>query len=226
MDKYYKAYNQRYQQVHDEGLLWFSSNPTPEVMAWIKHNKISKLDNICEIGCGEGRDTMNLAGLGYKLVGADISDIAINKCKELSKSREIKVDWKVLDATKLKETKLEKYQWIYSVATLHMLVEDEDRKAFLKSLYDQLKPGGKCLIVSMGDGVNERKTDISQAFELQERTHMTTGRSFELAGTSYRAVNWENHKKELLETGFIIEETLNTENDDYFKCMTVYLSKK
>ena len=225
MKKYYQAYEERYKKIHEEGLLWFSKEPTIELINWIQHYNIPINDNICEIGCGEGRDALYLAEQGYNITGIDISKEAIKKCKELSKEREVFVDWIASDALCLKESLNKQFDWIYSIGTLHMLVEDEDRKEFLKTIYSLLRPKGKCLLVSMGDGEIQRKTDVSTAFVLQERNHMLTGKTFKVASTSYRAVNWEEHKRELEEAGFAIEKIMNTENQEYFKCMTVYLTK-
>lgn len=225
MGKYYNAYDNRYKRIHEDDLLWFSKDPTPELIEWIKHYNIPIKDEICEVGCGEGRDALFLAGQGYKITGIDISEEGIGKCKELSKERNLDIEWIVGDALHLGEKFYRNYNWIYSIGTLHMLVEDEDRKQFLKAIYSLLKPKGKFLLISMGDGETEKKSDISTAFELEKRTHMLSGKTYEVAGTSYRAINWENHKKELEEAGFTIEKIMSTENDEYFKCMTLYLTK-
>ncbi len=225
MKKYYNAYEERYKKIHEEGLLWASKNPTPELINWIDYYNISIDDDICEIGCGEGRDALYLAEHGYKLTGIDISEEAIRKCGELSKERKVHVNWIVSDALYLNKKLNRQYDWIYSVGTLHMLVEDKDRQQFLKTINSLLKPRGKFLLINMGNGEVERKSDVSKAFELQERNHTISGKTFEVAGTSYRAINWENHKKELEDAGFIIEKMLNTRNEEYFKCMTVYLTK-
>lgn len=225
MKKYYHAYEERYKKIHGEGLLWFSKEPTPELIDWIEYYNISVDNEICEIGCGEGRDALFLAEQGYKITGVDISDEAIRKCEELSKERKVNVDWIVSDALHVSEKFNRHYNWIYSVGTIHMLVENNDRERFLKTINSLLEPKGKFLLISKGDGETERKTDTSTAFELQERNHMLSGKTFEVAGTSYRAINWENHKKELENAGFIIEKMMSTENEEYFKCMTVYLTK-
>ncbi|MDF2675019.1 MAG: hypothetical protein K0R09_3288 [Clostridiales bacterium] len=226
MKKYYHAYNERYKKVHEEGLLWFSKEPTPEVLEWIKYYNIRIKDEICEIGCGEGRDSLYLAQSGYCITAIDSSEEAIKKCKDLSREKGLNVNWIVKDALEIGDgSEFKKFKWIYTIATLHMLVDDEDRIKFLTSIYNLLEPSGKLLLLSLGDGVNERSSDISTAFELQERNHMWTGRKMNVAGTSYRGVNWANHKKELEQTGFHIEKTMNTENMEYNQCMTVYLSK-
>lgn len=225
MKKYYHAYEDRYKKIHGEGLLWFSKKPTPELIDWIEDNEIPVNDEICELGCGEGRDALYLSSQGYKITGIDVSGEAIKKCEELSKERKINVEWIAADALYLSEKFNRHYDWIYSIGTLHMLVEEEDRKRFLKTIYSLLKPKGKFLLISMGDGDTERKADISTAFELKDRTHMQSGRIFKVTSTSYRSINWQNHKKELEEAGFIIEKMMDTKNEEYYKCMTVYLTK-
>ncbi|MCQ4923612.1 class I SAM-dependent methyltransferase [Tissierella carlieri] len=225
MKKYYHAYEERYKKIHGEGLLWFSKEPTPELISWIEYYDISVDDEICEVGCGEGRDALYLAEQGYKITGVDISEEAIKKCEELSKERRVNVNWIVSDALQLNEKLKKHYDWIYSVGTLHMLVEDEDRKRFLNTINSLLNPKGKLLLISMGDGEIERKTEIETAFDLQERSHMKSGKTFEVASTSYRAINWKNHREELEDAGFIVEKIMNTENEEYSKCMTVYLTK-
>lgn len=226
MKKYYHAYNERYKRVHAEGLLWFSEEPTPEVLEWIRHYNIKTSDEICDAGCGEGRDSLYLAQLGYRVTAFDSSEEAINTCRELGREKGVNVNWIVQDALENNiDSKLGTFRWIYSVGTLHMLVEDEDRIKFLKSMHNLLEPSGRLLLVSLGDGVNERATDITTAFELQERNHMGTGKRMMLAGTSYRGVNWSSHIKELEQAGFHIEKRIITENREYSQCMTVYLSK-
>ncbi len=50
-----------------------------------------------------------------------------------------------------------------------MLVLDEDRNGFYQFIRSHLKSDGIALICSMGDGNYEMQSDISNAFELQER---------------------------------------------------------
>lgn len=226
MKKYYEAYEERYKKIHEKGLLWFSDEPTPELIDWIKYFKIPKSNGICEVGCGEGRDSLYLAEQGYEVTGIDISNEAIKKCKELAEKKKVNINWIVSDALNLKDKIDRQFDWIYSIGTLHMLVEQEDRKKFLESIYSILKPQGSFLLISMGDGETERATDTSTAFDLQERNHMKSGRKLEVAGTSYRAINWENHEKELKEVGFKVKKKMQTENDEYIKCMTLYLTKE
>ena len=58
--RYYEAYDERYKQVHQKSLQWFSSLPSKIVEETITEYGISKISKILEIGCGEGRDAIYL----------------------------------------------------------------------------------------------------------------------------------------------------------------------
>ncbi|MCU9812794.1 class I SAM-dependent methyltransferase [Paraclostridium sp. AKS81] len=225
MKKYYLAYDERYKKVHSEGILWFSKNPTPDLLKWIEYYNISKQDKICEVGCGEGRDALYLGIKGYKVKGIDASESAINKCKELANKNLENVEFEVEEIINLDSREITKYKWIYAVGVLHMLVDDSDRNLFLKSIYNMLDRGGHALLVNMGNGEVEGKTDTSKAFEIQERNNNSEGKKVMVASTSYRSINWKNHIKELEDAGFLIEKTINTQNNEYGNCMVVYLKK-
>lgn len=227
MKKYYQAYEERYKSVHRLGYLWFSTEPTPELLNWVKTKKIPFDEPILEVGCGEGRDILHLATQGYQMAGVDISSQAISKCSEIVQRRNLVVDLKVSDALSVTKQIHKRYKWIYSVATLHMLVNSEDRICFLNELYKMLTPGGSALLVNKGDGITERVTDPQIAFTQEELILQYNEEiKVKVASTSYRAVNWDTHLSELEEAGFIIEKKLNTENYEYQDCMTVYLKKE
>ena len=59
-NSYYKAYEKRYKQVYENGCLWSSNNPSPDVIETIVNNGITTDKKILEIGCGEGRDAIIL----------------------------------------------------------------------------------------------------------------------------------------------------------------------
>jgi len=103
MIKYYDAYDERYKIAHDEGILWFLDEPTPEVEEWIRFNNIPIDDEICEIGCGEGRDALYLATIGYKMTAADVSKEAIAKCRDLVKEKDVIINWINYDALFISE---------------------------------------------------------------------------------------------------------------------------
>lgn len=130
----------------------------------------------------------------------DISPEAIDYCKK--KMPDFESKFMVLDC--LSSDLNEKFDFIYSIAVVHMFVLDEDRNGFYQFIRSHLKSDGIALICSMGDGNYEMQSDISNAFELQEREH-ESGKMM-VAGTSCRMVSFSTFENELLRNGLKIIE--------------------
>ncbi len=193
--KYYEAYDDRYKQVHKESITWFSDKNSKIVIDTINHYFNNQKIKILEIGCGEGRDAHYLLKEGYDVLATDISSTAIDYCKKKHPNNED--CFKVLNC--LTDNLQVKFDFIYAIAVVHMLVQDEDRQSFYEFIYNHLSETGIALICSIGDGIEERKTDISQAFDLQKRTHEATGKELFIAGTSCRVVGFNTLSKEIRE---------------------------
>ena len=82
MEKYYQAYDKRYQQIHNLKLQWSSDVVTPILQELTVQFGIRKTDKILEIGCGEGRDALWLLEQGYDILATDVSKEAISYCKK------------------------------------------------------------------------------------------------------------------------------------------------
>lgn len=198
--KYYEAYNDRYQQVHQKGLQWFSAEPSGIVLEVMGEFGTKSSANILEIGCGEGRDACCLLEKGYHVLATDVSPAAIRFCRE--KWEQWADRFRVLDC--LRDRLDDRYDFIYAVAVLHMLVADEDRTGFYRFVARQLSDDGIALIGTMGDGTFEVRSDIRKAFDLQSRTHEQTGQTVLVANTSCRVVTFETFLREIKDNGLSV----------------------
>lgn len=205
MKKYYEAYEERYKTVHSKGVSWASKKCSPIVTEVIGKYGITQSDSILEIGCGEGRDALAVLDKGYKLLATDISEEAINYCKRTMP--QYKESFRVLDCINGNHT--EKYDFIYAVAVVHMLVLDDDRNMFYRFFKEHLTSDGIGLICTMGDGTVEMSSNTAEAFELREREHESG--KMKVAGTSCRTVSFETFEKELISNGLTIAEKGITE---------------
>ena len=207
MANYYEAYEKRYRQVHGKGLSWASEKNSPIVLEMLQ--KYGKEEGkILDVGCGEGRDCLFLLEKGFDVQAVDISEEAIRYCRERAgKGNEAR-----FHAVDVCRGSLEgAFDFIYSVATLHMLVEQEDRDLYLAFIREHLAQGGYALILSMGDGVQERESDVRGAFEDVARPHWETGEELMIAATSCKIVSLPTFRRELEEGGFVIAEDGLTE---------------
>ena len=206
MKKYYEAYDDRYRQVHRENLRWFDENPSKIVLETIEKFAVAKQSRILEIGCGEGRDARFLLKKGYSVQATDVSPAAVDCCRKQDLNHEHA--YKVLDC--LKCDLEEKFDFIYAVAVIHMLVPQQDRDGFFRFYRNHLTDKGIGLICSMGDGNEEMQSDISNAFTTRERIHEASGRVLHLANTSCCVVTMETFRQEIENNGLTILESGNT----------------
>ena len=179
--KYYEAYEDRYKTAHEKGVSWAQMKNTPIVMDIISRYHLHPEHSLLEIGCGESPE-------------------AIDYCKK--KMPDFESKFMVLDC--LSSDLDMKFDFIYSIAVIHMFVLDEDRNGFYQFIHSHLKSDGIALICSMGDGKYEMQSDISNAFEIQEREH-ESGKMM-VAGTSCRMVSFSTFENELLRNGLKIIE--------------------
>lgn len=213
---YYEAYDDRYKQVHGEAIQWFSEEPSPIVAEVISVFGLGTTAKMLEIGCGEGRDARYLLSGGYNVLATDVSEEAVAFCKR--KFPDDKDRFAVLNCITEKLNK--KFTFIYAVAVLHMLVLDRDRDGFYRFIAGHLEPDGIALIGTMGDGSFERQSDISTAFDLQERMHEASGKTVKIAGTSCRIVNFTTFEQELARNGLtIVKQGITAVEPDFPQMM-------
>lgn len=132
-NNYYKAYEKRYRQVYEHNYLWSSKEPTPEVIETINNENILINSKILELGCGEGRDAIFLLNKNYNVTAIDYSNAVIKKCKELSNYK-YNDKFKQLDI--INDTLKDTFDFIYSVAVIHMFVNETHRKKFYSFIYE------------------------------------------------------------------------------------------
>lgn len=218
--KYYEAYDERYKTAHAHGVSWAGDVSTHIVMEVLEKYDIAPTHRILEVGCGEGRDSRCVLTHGFSLMATDISEEAIAYCKgQLPQFAE---HFRVLDC--LSDKLEEKFDFIYGIAVIHMLVLDEDRDGFYRFIHDHLAEGGIALICTMGDGKLERQSDIRTAFTLQERNH-ASGKMM-VAGTSCRMVSFRTLENELSRNGLVILEKGITDSPPEFNSLMYAVVKR
>lgn len=199
--KYYTAYEDRYRVAHEMGVRWSGTQGTPIVADTLVKYGVPREGDLLEIGCGEGRDARVLLDKGYALLATDVSAEAVHYCRKNLPQHADR--FSKLDC--LTEEIAQKFDFIYAVAVVHMLVPDEDRDGFYRFIRRHLKPDGLALVCSMGDGESEWHTDISTAFTLQKRNH-ESGPMW-VAGTSCRMVSFRTLEDEIRRNGLEIVES-------------------
>lgn len=198
---YYKAYEKKYKQVYKENMLWSSKLFTPDVINFINDYKVNKQDRILDLGCGEGRNAIYLLEKGYNVLAIDYSSSVIDMCNKLS-SNKYERHFKQFDI--IEDEEKEKFNYIYSIAVLHMFVLKEDRNKFLSFIRTHLLEDGRCLLCILGDGKQNYTSNIKDAFKDTKLVVMNTNKNLDIATTSCNIVNWEELEQEILKNDLLI----------------------
>ena len=223
IEPYYKAYDKRYKQVHVKNLSWSSNNRTKIIEEIIHKYSITKDSKILEIGCGEGRDAIYLLKNNYNLLATDVSEEAINYCKV--KDKKHIMNYQVLDVLNALDFQ-KQYDFIYSIACIHMLVLDKDRNCYYKFIYNHLTDNGIALILSLGDGISESKSNIKEAFQNTTRIHEETKEKMTIATTSCRIVSFNTITKEIEKNNMtILEKGMTKIIPDFPQIMYILIKK-
>ena len=221
---YYKAYEKRYKQVYKENMLWSSTLPTPDVINFINDYKINKQDRILDLGCGEGRDAIYLLEKGYNVLAVDYSLSVIDMCNKLS-SNKYKKHFRRFDI--IEDEIEEKFNYIYSIAVLHMFVLREHRNKFLSFIKTHLTDNGHCLLCVLGDGKQDYTTNIKEAFKDTKRVVMNNNKKLDIATTSCKIVNWVDLEKEILGNDLLIEKQwVSNDIPEFNNSMCVVIKRK
>ncbi len=96
-----------------------------------------------DLACGEGRNAVWLAGLGWHVTAVDWAEAAIDKARALAQRRGVEVEWVVADLVAF-----EPVRDSYDLVVLSYLqVPPEDRAVIWPAAASAVAPGGTILVV-------------------------------------------------------------------------------
>lgn len=146
----------------------------------------------------------------------DYSSSVIEKCNELTKNR-YKNNFKQFDL--IIDNMQEKFDFIYSVAVIHMFVNEEHRRKFYQFIYEHLNENAKALIIAMGDGKKEYTSDVNVSFNDSERINTDTKKKVVVANTSCKIKSMNNMAKEIEDNNLtIIEKRIVNDLPNFSEC--------
>ena len=167
----------------------------PSPFAEYVANKLRTKQNILEIGCGNGRDSIFFSSKGHHVTGLDRSGEAIELCKNLYSNESIEFFFgEITDITK---TNKKKYDLIYSRFVIHAMSMNEELE-MLKISYELLNNNGQLFIECRS--INDPLSNAGKKLSHTER----------IDGHYRRFIILEELKQRLIQVGFEIIETMES----------------
>ena len=152
-----KAYwNNRFSK---DGKIWGES-PSKSALYALELFKKNEIQNILIPGSGYGRHTKLYSDNNYKVVGIEISEIAVELAKTFDPQTTF-INRSVLEMDVIDE----KFDAIYCFNVLHLFLSD-DRLKFLKKCYNQLTKNGLVFFTVF----SEKETSFGKGKELEQNT--------------------------------------------------------
>ncbi len=159
-----EAYELRYAKVYEAGaLFWEDPLATEELMEFVQKMEFPKGLHVIEFGCGEGRDAINLAKIGFRVTAIDIAPSAIKRAKKWARDESVEINFRVGDVISLERFSDSSFDLAVNIGCLHMIVDEGDRMKHLKEALRILKPSGVYFSCNLGGDKPMRKEDLKEA---------------------------------------------------------------
>ena len=133
---YFKAYDHNYRVAYEEGLAFLGEGGSQEVLRRLK-GMLGRIPHsppetrILDVGCGDGTVGLFLAGLGYRYLGIDISEAAIERARQRSADAGADAGFRVANALDPESLPADGFDIVVDCSCFHMLVVDAHRKDYL-----------------------------------------------------------------------------------------------
>ena len=104
---------------------------------------------VLDVGCGTGEHALMAAGLGLEAVGIDTAAAAIAMAERKARDRGLAARFLVSDALDLPALG-ERFDTVLDCGLFHVF-GDEDRRAYVESLSEMVRPGGRYFMLCFSE---------------------------------------------------------------------------
>ena len=174
-------YDKYYQTEHLFG------EPYPELMAF--YSSIQVKGKLLDLGCGQGRDSIALAKLGYEVTGIDHSKVGIEQLNRIAEKENLPLKGIIGDIYEY--SNFDEYEFLLLDSIFHFGKRERSKESkFIKKVIEKSKPNTLITICIQNTG---KKLDILNAIiaELENVTLVSEN------GLLYRFEDKEsNHSSE------------------------------
>jgi len=212
--QYYRLYDDLYREVNRTGSNSDFRNEGVRNLIY-RHFERQRSDGLLpgpgakliDLGCGEGVNTVHFAQFGFRVTGVDISPTAIDMARRLANKERLKIDFHIADVLDLTEFSDSSFDLATDIGCLHMLVREEHRRRYLKSVRRVLRAGGIFFlfnrVTSRDFKISDEDTHILRSVTLvQKRWIANIGTYVKVRGCGFRNASIRQYRQELEAAGF------------------------
>ena len=159
-DKYYQTEN-------------FFGEPYPELIDFLAN--YPKKGKLLDLGCGQGRDSIALARLGYNVSGVDNSKVGIDQMNEIGKAENLNLIAQVADIYNFDQ--FDKFDIILLDSMFHFAKNDKEKEiGLIKKIVSKIKNEGLIIVCIQDTG--DKVEILNKAIDFQKKLNRLTGKNF------------------------------------------------
>ena len=131
---------------------WTRDEPPPELTELVEGDGALAPGRALDVGCGDGRDSVYLARLGWRVTGVDFVPRALEAARRRARDAGVEVQWLEADVTRLDEAGVEPgFDLVYDRGCFHGLPPSA-RDACASGLTELAAPGATMLLMGFVPG--------------------------------------------------------------------------
>lgn len=158
----------KYYQTED-----FFGEPYPELIGFF--SKYPKKGKLLDLGCGQGRDAIALARLGYSVTGIDNSKVGIDQMNRIGKVENLNLIGQVGDIYAFDQ--FDRFDSILLDSMFHFVKKDKKKElGLIKRIVSQLRKGS-LLVICIQDTGNKVQI-LNQAIDLEKKVKRLADKKF------------------------------------------------
>jgi len=155
MERNQMTIEERYRDRYKSGdTPWDAGQPDFNLIETVIENNILSCKAL-DVGCGIGDNSIWLAQNGFQVIGADVSEIAIENAREKASKANVKCDFILADFL---SNKIEgaPFGFIFDRGCFHSFSLESDRRGFAKNVTTHLEKAGLWLTI-VGNADEDRQ---------------------------------------------------------------------
>jgi 2-polyprenyl-3-methyl-5-hydroxy-6-metoxy-1,4-benzoquinol methylase len=181
------AYDKYYLQEN------YFGDPYPELIDFFENYPAR--GNLLDVGCGQGRDAIPLARLGYSVTGIDNSKIGIQQLNDVAQNEKLDLKGSVTDIYTFDQ--FQHFDFILLDSMFHFLKKDLQKEvAFIKDMCQQSKAGAVILfcIQNMGKKIEvlnqtlDADGKMERIYEIEFHYKFIDSSTGSASGTPYKMI--------------------------------------
>ena len=159
-DKYYKTEN-------------LFGQPYPELLAFFA--EYAKKGKVLDLGCGQGRDAIPLAQLGFDVTGVDNSKVGIAQMNHIAKTGNLNLKGLVADIFEFDD--FAAYDFVLLDSMFHFAKKDRKKETgFLQKILSAIKSG--CLLVVCIQDTGKKVDILNQTIDSEQQRDRLVDQKF------------------------------------------------